>query len=231
MNDGIFLIFYHVILNSQIQNTFWSTFVPNNWFFFKSENYCTDVICSFTIDNVVKSVEYIDQNGLTSFLIPSGTKSNWRNEKVVSFKSCNPTKPGKLKIIGKEAADGLDFNGFCTVSGLLLHCKWVDFDLYFIEIAHLCIINWENIPFRASDVTSPWHDFVSNTKEWIDGEGKTPCLGDVNKGFHTYNISFIQAMQKFYGAQKIATGTRLITLIGSPNPKSWIMVPFLFSNW
>ena len=82
------------------------------------------------------------------------------------------------------------------------------------------MIHCTTIRFRASDVTSPWHDFVSNTKEWTDGEGKTPCLGDANQGFQTYNISYIQAMQKFYGAQKIATGTQLITLIGSPNPKN-----------
>ena len=72
---------------------------------------------------------------------------------------------------------------------------------------------------RASDVTSPWHDFVSNTKNWTDDKRKTPCLGKSNQGFQTYNIPFIQAMQKFFGAQKIATGKQLITLIGSPHPK------------
>ena len=85
---------------------------------------------------------------------------------------------------------------------------------------NLClIINFATFHFRASDVNSPWHDFVSNANEWTDGEGKTPCLGNVNEGFQTGNFTFIQAMQQFYGAQKIATGKQLITLIGSPNPK------------
>ena len=103
--------------------------ISNKWFsFFLTERSCTEVTCSFTIDNEVKSVEYVDQMGKSFYLTPSGDKRNWQKEKMINFRSCNPFKPGQLKIKGKDFDGKRDTNFYCTWSGLLLHCKLVVFD-------------------------------------------------------------------------------------------------------
>ena len=94
-------------------------------FFFLTERSCTEVTCSFTIDNGVKSVEYVDQMGKSFYLTPSGDERNWQKEKMINFRSCNPFKPGQLKIKGKDFNVKRDKNFYCTWSGLLMHCKSV----------------------------------------------------------------------------------------------------------
>ena len=58
---------------------------------------CTFVTCKFTVDNVVNSVKYNDN----SLQISGGAVNNWRQEKVISFQSCNDSCPGILEIKGK----------------------------------------------------------------------------------------------------------------------------------
>ena len=49
------------------------------------------------MDNVVNSVKYNDN----SLQISGGEVNNWRQEKVISFQSCNDSCPGILEIKGK----------------------------------------------------------------------------------------------------------------------------------
>ena len=64
---------------------------------FIAGNECAYVTCKFTVDNVVNSVKYNDN----PLQISGGAVNNWKQEKVVSFKSCDDSCPGILEITGK----------------------------------------------------------------------------------------------------------------------------------
>ena len=59
---------------------------------------CACVHCTFTVDNVVNSVKYNDN----LLQISGGSVNNWRQEKVISFQSCDDRSPGILEIKGKH---------------------------------------------------------------------------------------------------------------------------------
>ena len=61
--------------------------------------YCTDVTCSFTIDNVVDSATY---DGITLAITGDENLANWVEEKSVTFESCYDSSPGTLVIKGSD---------------------------------------------------------------------------------------------------------------------------------
>ena len=116
-----------------------------------------------------------------------GDINNWPIEKNISFYSCDVTNPGKLKI------EGVDYNSkdHCTWGGLLLHCT-------------------------ASDQTSPWHGFKSDTIQWKDENGNEPCSN--NGGMiHAGMPSFMKRLRQS-GAKKIWANRQKVILTGSPLP-------------
>ena len=73
-------------------NVLWGghCFGPNT----QTSEACSEVTCTFSIDNIVKEVKY---NGVP--LEVNGDKDNWRSLKTVSFESCSTSDPGKLVVI------------------------------------------------------------------------------------------------------------------------------------
>ena len=117
----------------------------------------------------------------------TGNLNNWPEEKTTSFYSCDVTNPGKLSITGFDN----NFGEHCTWGGLLLHCT-------------------------ASDQTSPWHNFKTDTDQWKDENGNEPCSN--NEGMiHQGMPEFMQKMSQL-GAKKIWANRQKVTLIGSPLP-------------
>ena len=70
----------------------------------------------------------------------------------------------------------------------------------------------------ANHTSSPWHNFVSDTKHWVDGTGSTPCINNEGIYLPIYsNIAFIAAM-KLNGAKNIFTPTTNAVFSGTPLP-------------
>ena len=119
-------------------------------------------------------------------LAVSGTLNVWTKEKIIEFESCDKKDPGKLSIKGRD----YNSNNNCYWGGLLLHCK-------------------------ASDTTSPWHNFKSGVDHWLDENGDVPCQNDLL--FPSSSYGFIVALNSL-GAKKIWAPRQNVVLTGSPPP-------------
>ena len=119
-------------------------------------------------------------------LAVSGTLNDWTKEKIIEFESCDKKDPGKLSIKGRD----YNSNNNCYWGGLLLHCK-------------------------ASDTTSPWHNFVSGVDHWLDEFGAVPCQNDLL--FPSSTWGFIVTLNGL-GAKKIWAPRQNVVLTGSPPP-------------
>ena len=115
-----------------------------------------------------------------------GQLNDWRKENTISFESCDAKDPGKLSIKGRD----YNSNNNCYWGGLLLHCK-------------------------ASDTTSPWHNFKSGVDHWLDENGDVPCQNDLL--FPSSSYGFIVALNSL-GAKKIWAPRQNVVLTGSPPP-------------
>ena len=119
-------------------------------------------------------------------LTVDGQLNDWMKEKTISFESCDPKDPGILSIKGRD----YNTNNNCEMGGLLLHCK-------------------------ASDTTSPWHNFKSGVDHWLDENGDVPCQNDLL--FPSSSYGFIVALNSL-GAKKIWAPRQNVVLTGSPPP-------------
>ena len=110
-------------------------------------------------------------------------------EKTFKFASCDNANPGELVINGTDS----NSNNWCSNGGLILMCT-------------------------ARNSTSPWHEFKSDTENWVNNEdNSTPCTNE--DGFipaaMNQNIGFIVDMFN-NGASKIWADSKMVSLKGSP---------------
>ena len=125
----------------------------------------------------------------------SGNTDKWDEEKEIYFEYSQDSKPGQLRIKGTDK-NNINLNGHdhCYWAGLLLHCT-------------------------ASQITSPWHNFVSDTINWIidsdDFPFSTPCQNDLILSKTGENITFISDLNSS-GAKKIWSLEKTTTLVGTP---------------
>ena len=114
-----------------------------------------------------------------------GVLDNWTIKKTFQFSSCDKSNPGELIINGTD----LNENDHCTWGGMMLHCT-------------------------AFDETSPWHNFTSNVKNWVNNEDPDSTLCSNDEGM----VKFGKVPQglKNEGAIKIWTNKKKASLKGKP---------------
>merc|ERR1712029_263960 len=121
----------------------------------------------------------------------TGDLNDWNRENSIQF-TPEMAETGELRI---EAVDD-DNENHCHWGGLLLHCQ-------------------------ATDTTSPWHDFKSDTEHWTTLDGSALCSNIV--GPQSYVSDCYGACFKFVtalldsGAKKIWSHNKAVTLIGKPS--------------
>ena len=116
-----------------------------------------------------------------------GQLNDWRKENTISFESCDAKDPGKLSIKGRD----YNSNNNCYWGGLLLHCK-------------------------ASDTTSPWHNFNSGVDHWLDENGAVPCQKSwISTSHRSSRYAFIAVLKKL-GAKGIWAPRQNVILTGTP---------------
>ena len=123
-------------------------------------------------------------------LFTEGQTDDWTAEKKVNFTACDRLNPGTLTIAGTHDETSGDN---CINGGLILHCT-------------------------AEDSQSPWHNFVSNDRLWVDADDDSmPCQDDGTSGFlgSLTSGSFIETLQD-NGAKKIWADKTDVILIGTP---------------
>ena len=119
-------------------------------------------------------------------LAVDGQLNDWRKENTISFESCDAKDPGKLSIKGRD----YNSNNNCYWGGLLLHCK-------------------------ASDTTSPWHNFKSGVDRWLDENDDEPCQNDLLFPSVHWAPEFIRVLNSL-GAKKIWAPRQNVVLTGYP---------------
>ena len=129
-----------------------------------------------------------------------GVLDNWRMEKTFNFITCDNNNPGDLVINGTDSNP----NNWCSNGGMILMCT-------------------------ANDTTSPWHEFASNDKDWVNNvDNSTLCTNE--DGFipaaRRQNIGFIVDMVN-NGASKIWADSRTVSLRGTPKVPG-LVYQFLF---
>ena len=113
-----------------------------------------------------------------------GQLDQWDSKKITTFQSCDNNNPGQLILRGSDNQD----DDHCKRGGLVLHCT-------------------------ASDETSPWHNFKSDTEHWRVDNGDVPC--ERNIGPWSMRLPLFQKLNEL-GAKKIWAPKKEVTLIGSP---------------
>ena len=84
----------------------------------------------------------------------------------------------------------------------------------------------------ASETSSPWHNFVSDTEHWVvDGTGATPCLN--NGGIYPFGVLYATTYPFMgslvaNGAKNIFTTTAEATFLGSPIPGKQMHITKIF---
>jgi len=144
--------------------------------------------CVVCTFTVDNKVESVKYNGL-QLTITGGNVDNWKQEKVISFESCCDSCPGVLEVKGSNWEN----SNHCYWAGLLLRCT-------------------------ASRASSPWHNFISDQSHWrVIGQTtvENPCQDDLLFPQSGSYIPFISSLNNF-GAKKIWSKTKTVTLWGSP---------------
>ena len=120
-------------------------------------------------------------------LTVKGQLNRWIKEKTISFESCDNKNPGKLSVKGRDN----NTRNNCHAGGMLLHCK-------------------------ASDTTSPWHNFKSGVDYWLDENGAVPCQNSwISTSRHSSRYAFIAVLKKL-GAKGIWAPRQNVILTGTP---------------
>ena len=133
-------------------------------------------------------IQEVKYNGVK--LAVQGALNRYTEEKTISFESCDNKNPGKLSVKGRDSESGVDN---CKWGGLILHCK-------------------------ASDTTSPWHNFKSGVDHWLDENGAVPCQNSfswISTSRHSSRYAFIAGLKKL-GAKGIWAPRQNVILTGTP---------------
>jgi len=161
---------------------------------------CRNIVnCNFTVDNSFGEISY---NGrVLDVTGQQGGPWDWAIENSFQFTPDSPTNgAGELRL---EELRNKQYSGHCLSAGLLLYCK-------------------------ATDTTSPWHNFKSDMTHWRAEDSSNLCSTGFEPGSFTRQCFDGEELKtplpdKFFcrmlkdGAIKIWTANREVTLIGSPD--------------